>query len=111
MRRGETFQTLAGQQPAIPGFQLITVNGQTYDLYDVLSLNRVSGILIIKDGEILFEKYLLGNDEHTRWMSMSVVKSMTATLIGAAIQDGYIAASTIRSSITCRASRTQPTTA
>ncbi|MCJ7814785.1 MAG: beta-lactamase family protein, partial [Xanthomonadales bacterium] len=38
-----------------------------------------------------FEKYLLGNDEHTRWMSMSVVKSMTATLIGAAIQDGHIA--------------------
>ena len=46
--------------------------------------------MIIRNGEILFEKYLLGNDENTRWMSMSVVKSMTATLIGAAIQDGYI---------------------
>jgi CubicO group peptidase (beta-lactamase class C family) len=64
--------------------------GVTYDLYDVLSLNRVSGLLIVRDGEIRFEKYLLGNDENTRWMSMSVVKSMTATLIGAAIRDGYI---------------------
>jgi CubicO group peptidase (beta-lactamase class C family) len=67
-----------------------TSNGKTYDLYDVLSLNRVSGLLIIKDDEIVFEKYLLGNSRDTRWMSMSVVKSMTATLIGAAIQDGHI---------------------
>lgn len=67
-----------------------SVDGQTYDLYDVLSMNRVSGLLIIKNGEIVFEKYLLGNTPDTRWMSMSVVKSITATLIGAAIQDGFI---------------------
>ncbi|EED36334.1 beta-lactamase [Luminiphilus syltensis NOR5-1B] len=65
--------------------------GKSYDLYDVLSLNRVSGILIVKDGEVLFEKYLLGNHRDTRWMSMSVVKSITATLVGMAIHDGYIA--------------------
>ena len=66
------------------------VDGQRYDLYDVLSMNRVSGLLIIQNGEIVFEKYLLGNTPDTRWMSMSVVKSITATLIGAAIQDGFI---------------------
>jgi CubicO group peptidase (beta-lactamase class C family) len=63
---------------------------ETYDLYDVLSLNRVAGLLIVKDGVIRFEKYLLGNTPDTRWMSMSVVKSITATLIGAAIHDGHI---------------------
>jgi CubicO group peptidase (beta-lactamase class C family) len=63
---------------------------ETYDLYDVLSLNRVAGILIVKDGVIRFERYLLGNTPTTRWMSMSVVKSVTATLIGAAIHDGHI---------------------
>lgn len=67
-----------------------SVDDQTYDLYDVLAMNRVSGMLIIHNGEIKFEKYLLGNNEQTRWMSMSVVKSMTAILIGAAIQDGHI---------------------
>lgn len=67
-----------------------SVDGQTYDLYDVLSMNRVSGLLIIKNGAIVFEQYLLGNGPDTRWMSMSVVKSITATLIGAAIQDGLI---------------------
>ncbi len=65
--------------------------GKTWDLYDYLALNRVSALLVIQDDEILFERYLLGNSPQTRWMSMSVVKSMTATLVGAAIQDGYIA--------------------
>ncbi len=68
----------------------VAVDGASYDLYDVLALNRVSGLLIIQDGAIRFEKYLLGNAPDTRWMSMSVVKSMTATLIGAAIHEGHI---------------------
>lgn len=65
-------------------------HGKDYDLYDYLSINRISGLIIIKDGEIVLEDYELGNTENTRWMSMSVVKSITATLIGMAIQDGYI---------------------
>ena len=67
-----------------------TVGSETFDLYDLLSLNRVSGILIVADGTIRFEKYLLGNGPDTRWMSMSIVKSITSTLIGAAIHDGHI---------------------
>ena len=61
-----------------------------YDLYDYLAIGRVSGLLVISDDEIVFEKYFLGNNENTRWMSMSVVKSMSAMLVGAAIQDGHI---------------------
>jgi CubicO group peptidase (beta-lactamase class C family) len=59
-------------------------------MYDYMSLNRVSGLLILKDGKIAFERYELGNNETTRWMSMSVVKSITSTLVGAAIKDGHI---------------------
>ena len=68
-----------------------TSNGREFDLYDYISLNRVSGLLIIKGGRRVFETYQLGTDQHTRWASMSVVKSITATLIGAAIKDGHIA--------------------
>lgn len=64
--------------------------GSTYDLYDFMALNRVAGLLVVKDGAVAFEQYALGNDEQTRWMSMSVVKSIAATLVGVAIQDGYI---------------------
>ena len=87
--RGNSVLELPQSTTPLQNFGFVT-NSKTYDLYDVLALNRVSGLLIIKDGEIHFEEYLLGNDRDTRWMSMSVVKSMTAMLIGAAIQDGDI---------------------
>jgi CubicO group peptidase (beta-lactamase class C family) len=87
--RGKTVSVIPHSEQPLQHFSY-SVDDQTYDLYDVLSLNRVSGMLIIRNGKILFEKYLLGNDEHTRWMSMSVAKSMTAMLIGAAIHDGAI---------------------
>ena len=89
VRRGATAQTFPVRMQSLTDFRVNT-NNSSYDVYDVLSLNRVSGLLILHRGEIVFEQYLLGNDEHTRWMSMSVVKSITATLIGAAIRDGYI---------------------
>jgi CubicO group peptidase (beta-lactamase class C family) len=87
--RGPTVRSLPISETPLESFRY-TDNGKTYDLYDFVSMNRVSGLLIIKDGTIRFEKYLLGNDAATRWMSMSVVKSITASLIGAALQDGHI---------------------
>jgi CubicO group peptidase (beta-lactamase class C family) len=67
-----------------------TSAGKKYDMYDYMSLNRVSGLLVLKNGKIAFERYELGNTETTRWMSMSVVKSISSTLVGVAIKDGYI---------------------
>jgi CubicO group peptidase (beta-lactamase class C family) len=51
---------------------------------------RVSGLLVIQDGRVLLEKYGLGRGPKDRWTSFSVAKSVTATLVGAAIQDGHI---------------------
>jgi CubicO group peptidase (beta-lactamase class C family) len=64
--------------------------GKTYDLIDYMALNRVTGLLVLKDGKIAYEDYEMGNTEKTRWMSMSMVKSITSSLMGAAIQDGHI---------------------
>jgi CubicO group peptidase (beta-lactamase class C family) len=89
VKRGANVSNLPVSLQSFDDFKFQSYD-RIYDMYDVLSLNRVSGIVIIKDGKIRFEKYLLGNDESTRWMSMSVVKSITAILIGAAIKDGYI---------------------
>jgi len=50
----------------------------------------VAGLLVIKDGHILYERYGLGNNADSKWISYSVAKSVVAMLIGAAIQDGYI---------------------
>jgi len=64
--------------------------GKTYDLIDYMALNRVTALLVLKEGRIAYEDYEMGNTEKTRWMSMSMVKSITSSLMGAAIQDGYI---------------------
>ncbi len=50
----------------------------------------VAGLLVIKDGAVVYERYGLGNDADSRWISFSVAKSVVSMLIGAAIQDGYI---------------------
>lgn len=51
---------------------------------------KVAGILILQDGKIRLERYALGFSDAERWTSQSVAKSVTSTLLGAAIKDGYI---------------------
>ena len=51
----------------------------------------VAGLMVLKDGKVVFEEYGLGFDADQRWTSFSVAKSFTSTLLGAAIADGYIA--------------------
>jgi CubicO group peptidase (beta-lactamase class C family) len=67
-----------------------TDGDSTYDLERYLELDRVAAILVLQDGEVKLERYRYGNTARTRWMSMSVAKSVTSTLIGAAIRDGRI---------------------
>ena len=61
----------------------------TVDSY--MSANRTSGVLVLKDGKIVLERYGLGRNPKERWTSFSVAKSLTSTLVGAAIKDGKIA--------------------
>lgn len=74
---------------ALPDFPIVS-NGATFDIYDYVARNRVAGILVMKDDEVLLEHYDLGINASTRWLSMSMAKSFSTTLVGAAIQDGHI---------------------
>ncbi len=49
-----------------------------------------AALLIVHDGKLRLERYGLGFDGSGRWTSFSVAKSITSTLAGAAIRDGYI---------------------
>ncbi|WP_019530079.1 serine hydrolase domain-containing protein [Dasania marina] len=64
--------------------------GNQYDLYDYISRNRVAGLMVLKHNEIVLEHHELGNTEETRWMSMSMAKSISTTMVGIAIKQGYI---------------------
>jgi CubicO group peptidase (beta-lactamase class C family) len=61
-----------------------------WDLNDYLAVNRVAAVVVLKDGQVALEIYQYGNTANTHWMSMSVAKSITSTLLGAAIKQGAI---------------------
>jgi CubicO group peptidase (beta-lactamase class C family) len=51
---------------------------------------RSAALLVVHDGKLRLERYGLGFDGGGRWTTFSVAKSITSTLVGAAIRDGYI---------------------
>jgi CubicO group peptidase (beta-lactamase class C family) len=51
---------------------------------------RSAALLIVQDGKLRLERYGLDFDAAGRWTSFSVAKSITSTLVGAAIRDGFI---------------------
>lgn len=69
---------------------VVVSNGVTYDFCDYVSRNRVAALLVIRDGCIAVEHYEFGHEPATRWVSMSMAKSISTTLVGAAIRDGFI---------------------
>jgi CubicO group peptidase (beta-lactamase class C family) len=56
----------------------------------LMDAERITGVIAVKDGEIILERYAFGRGPDDRWISMSVAKSVTSTLIGAAVKDGLI---------------------
>jgi CubicO group peptidase (beta-lactamase class C family) len=87
---GDTPRDLPRAPQDLAAMVSFDIDGVTYDLYDFLALDNVTGLIVLKDGAVVYETYQRGNTADTRWMSMSVAKSITSTLVGAAIRDGHI---------------------
>jgi CubicO group peptidase (beta-lactamase class C family) len=51
---------------------------------------RSAALIVLQDGKVRLERYGLGFGRGGRWTSFSVAKSVTSTLVGAAIRDGFI---------------------
>lgn len=76
-----------GKVYPLPTGKLLDV-GMDVDAY--MGQQRTAGLLIVHKGQVRLEKYGLGFGPGKRWTSFSVAKSLTSTLAGAAIADGYI---------------------
>lgn len=64
--------------------------GERRTLEDYAATYDITGLMVVKDGRVVLERYWRGEtaeDLHTSW---SVAKSVIALLIGAAIEDGRI---------------------
>ena len=64
--------------------------GKEKNLSQFLEQTWTTGLIVVKDDKITFEKYYLGNTEKSLAMSWSVGKSFVSALIGIAIAEGHI---------------------
>ena len=65
-------------------------DGREHDVASFMDRNFIAGLLVLRDGAIVLERYGLGLRDTDRWSTMSTIKSMTAMLVGAAVHDGAI---------------------
>jgi CubicO group peptidase (beta-lactamase class C family) len=64
---------------------------RTYTFDDFLARQRVTGLLVIKDGRILIERYQYDRTPAQRLVSHSMAKSIVSIAVGMALADGKIA--------------------
>jgi CubicO group peptidase (beta-lactamase class C family) len=78
---------VATKKPSAALSQVIArvFDGQTYG-----AGTKTTAIIVMKDGKILAEHYREGYDLHTSQRTWSVAKSITATVVGRAIQLGLL---------------------
>ncbi|SFJ76438.1 CubicO group peptidase, beta-lactamase class C family [Bosea sp. OK403] len=86
--RGEAAFPLARGPEIAPDYQL---GGALHGVEDYIHRTNVAGLLVLQGDTIRLERYGLGLEEQLRWSSMSMIKSLTSTLVGAALKDGAIA--------------------
>jgi hypothetical protein len=89
VRRGKSINELVPCDVSFENFEFGS-RGKSFDIYDYVSQNRVTALLVLKGHRVVFERYESGNTDKTRWLSMSMAKSVSSTLVGAALRDGYI---------------------
>ena len=70
--------------------ETVSIAGETRDLSEFLELTHTTALLVIKDGEILFEDYYLGTGQGDQRISWSVAKSFLSALFGIAVENGDI---------------------
>jgi CubicO group peptidase (beta-lactamase class C family) len=85
--RGDNLHALPAGKP-IAAFEPGQPGAKALDAFIVEQ--QVAGLIILQDGAVRLERYERGYSAAGRWVSQSVAKAVTSTLVGAAIKDGYI---------------------
>jgi CubicO group peptidase (beta-lactamase class C family) len=83
-------QKFALAEPKAPFDLTYTVNGKSSTLDEYLNNADVLGFIVLKENQIVYEKYLRGATPEDRFLSMSVEKSIVSVLFGTAVEEGKI---------------------
>ena len=86
--KADRASTLASAEPPLE--LTYSYEGETYDLSDFAERTRTTGLLVLHGDQILHESYHRGANETSLFLSMSVAKSFTSTLVGIARAEGHI---------------------
>jgi CubicO group peptidase (beta-lactamase class C family) len=65
-------------------------NGETVSVADYAARAEIIGLTVMRDGAVIDQAFFQGADEDSLFTSWSVAKSVVATLIGKALEDGLI---------------------
>lgn len=79
-----------GERFALP--EAFDLQGRTLDTAQFLAEMETTGLIVIRDGRVVFEDYWLGNDASCQTIGWSVTKSFVSALVGIAIDEGAIGA-------------------
>ena len=79
--------------PRESGFQMPTdhFGGKDYSYDQFAQRTYTNAMLVIRHGKIVFENYRNRSDDMTRFISMSMAKTITSLLVGIALDEGKIA--------------------
>jgi CubicO group peptidase (beta-lactamase class C family) len=86
-RSGPVWQLERNDHPLDFTYQF---KGQSYTPEQFLDRTYTNALLVMKDGEIVYERYLNNSDANTRFMGWSMTKSFTSVLVGIALAEGRI---------------------
>ncbi|MEP0201652.1 MAG: serine hydrolase [Halioglobus sp.] len=84
---GETPRELSTGEPLSVA---LTQETKADTIATYLKNQNAAGVIVLQDGKVRLEAYNNDFNADGRWTSFSVAKSLTSTLVGAAIKDGYI---------------------
>lgn len=82
---GTTARAAARPRPLPAGRPLALPEAEAF-----MAANNTAGLIIVHKGKVRLERYQRGYSAEGRYTSFSVAKSLTSTLVGAAVRDGYI---------------------
>jgi CubicO group peptidase (beta-lactamase class C family) len=89
--RGSGSASLLKHAPAdLSVLEFEAPDGKQMTVHEMLEATYTDGFIVLKQGDVVFEKYYNGMTPNTRHLLMSVSKSVTGTLAGILVNDGRL---------------------